>query len=128
MDQEITPNVHDSPEFISSLREFRQFNQMDRDLIAEDDLRVLYIQKLELLVGFRHARKQHIVHEANRNSLLELVVIFPLLQLLGVQFRPVEQNSWREVATSHHLHLYIILPAELVANLQIENGQLVVQR
>ena len=65
--------------------------------------------------------KQHAVDETDRNRWPQLDIIFSFAQLLAVQHSPIVQDTGREDVRRTHLHFNIILPAEGIASLDVQD-------
>jgi len=68
-----------------------------------------------------------VVQEADGNRRLQLEVVLSFVELLLVEPDSVVQDALLEIARSEHLHLHVELPAGLIARLDVQNRQLVVE-
>jgi hypothetical protein len=88
---------------------------------------VLPLAQLEHQVVGRHLGEQRRVHQADAQRGSQPLVVLALLELALVQPGPVVGHPLAEVAAGQELHLDVELPAALVAGLDVQDGQLVVQ-
>ncbi len=87
-----------------------------------------FFQQSKPQMVVRHLGKEDVVQKADRDRRLEPQVIFAFMQLSLVELAAVVQDALFVVAIGQHLHLDIELPAGLIACIEVQDGQLVVER
>src|SRR5690349_17083731 len=74
---------------------------------------------------FRSLGKEDGVDKTDRYRRPQITKLHPVIELTGVQTRPIVEEPMRKQRRSSHLHFYIILAALFIASLDVDNRELV---
>ncbi len=125
--QKVKPNIQIGLQLDRRLPELRQFQSVDLQILREREGMGFFQQSKPQMV-VRHLGKEDVVQKADRDRRLEPQVILAFMQLSLVELAAVVQDALFVVAIGQHLHFDIELPAGLIACIDVQDGQLVVER
>src|SRR5262249_22748997 len=126
MAQKVKPNIQLSHQVRRRLGEFRQLQDVQLQISRKWEMMPLFEQpKVQVMV--RRLGKEHMVQETDRYGRLELEVVLAFVELLLMKPAGVVENPLLIISKSQHLHFNIEMPAGLVAGLDVQDGQLVIQ-